>query len=52
VEHSWARALEDAVAQTGGTPLSSEFVDAASLAELAPQLLAAGLTLPGSPRTG
>ena len=44
VEHTWARALEDAVAQSGGTPLSSEFVDAASLGELTQQLLAAGRT--------
>jgi hypothetical protein len=42
VEHTWARALEDAVSQSGGTPLSNEFVDAASLAELTQQLLAAG----------
>ena len=47
VEHTWARALEDAVAQSGGTALSSEFVDAASLGELTQQLLAAGRT----PRT-
>ena len=50
VEHTWARALEDAVSQSGGTPLSSEFVDAPSLGELAPLLLAA-LPRPGSPRT-
>ena len=49
VEHTWARALEDAVSQSGGTPLASEFVDATSLGELAPRLLAAGLTRPGSP---
>lgn len=41
VEHTWARALEDAVSQSGGRPLSRDFVDATSLAELAPQLLAA-----------
>jgi hypothetical protein len=52
VEHTWARALEDAVSQSGGTPLSREFVAHASLRELAPQLLAAGLTRPGSPRSG
>ena len=38
VEHTWARALDDAISQTGGTPLSSEFVDAASLGELASRL--------------
>ena len=41
VEHTWARALEDAVSQSGGRPLSRDFVDATSLGELAPQLLAA-----------
>ena len=41
VEHHWARTLEDAVAASGGTRHSSEFVDAAPLADLAPQLLAA-----------
>jgi hypothetical protein len=48
VEHTWARALEDAVAQSSGTPLASEFVDATSLGELAPRLLAAGRDRPGS----
>jgi hypothetical protein len=52
VEHTWARALEDAVSASGGTSRSSGFVDAASLAELAPVLLAAGLDPPGSPSTG
>jgi hypothetical protein len=33
VEHVWARALEDAVARTGGTPVASEFVDVTALAE-------------------
>jgi hypothetical protein len=41
VEHHWARTLEDAVAASGGTRHSSEFVDAAALAELGPQLIAA-----------
>jgi hypothetical protein len=41
VEHVWARALEDAASRTGGTPLASAFVDATTLAELAPDLLAA-----------
>jgi hypothetical protein len=37
IEHVWAEAVEDAVSRTGGTPLASEFVDAATLA---PELLA------------
>ncbi len=41
VEHVWARALEDAVSRTGGTPLADEFVEAGALSELAPALLAA-----------
>lgn len=41
VEHTWARTLADAVAQSGGSPLSSEFVGAATLSELAPELAAA-----------
>ena len=41
VDHAWARALEDAVARTGGSPLTSEFVDSTGLAELGPDLLAA-----------
>jgi hypothetical protein len=41
VEHVWARAFEDAAARTGGRPLASTFVDATTLAELAPDLLAA-----------
>jgi hypothetical protein len=41
VEHVWARAVEDAVSRTGGTPLASEFVDATALGELAADLLAA-----------
>jgi hypothetical protein len=51
VEHTWARALEDAVSASGGTRLSSEFVGAGSLAELAPLLLAAARHRPGSPST-
>jgi hypothetical protein len=39
VEHVWARALEDAVARTGGTPVVSEFVDAMALAELSAEAL-------------
>jgi hypothetical protein len=40
VEHVWARTLEDAVARTGGDRLASEFVEAETLSELAPDLLA------------
>jgi hypothetical protein len=38
VEHVWARAMEDAVARVGGRALASEFVDAAKLSDLAPDL--------------
>lgn len=41
VEHKWAGALEDAVARTGGTPLTNAFVDTTALAELTSDLLAA-----------
>jgi hypothetical protein len=41
VEHAWAKTLEDAVSRTGGTPLASEFVQATTLAELAPAVVAA-----------
>jgi hypothetical protein len=34
VEHVWAIALEDAVARTGGTLVTSEFVGATALSEL------------------
>ena len=47
VEHTWARALEDAISRTGGTPVASDFVEAASLAELAPELLAAAASRSG-----
>jgi hypothetical protein len=39
VEHVWARGVEDAVARVGGRALTSEFVDAANLSEVAPDLL-------------
>jgi hypothetical protein len=39
VEHVWARALEDAVSRVSGRPLASEFVEAATLSELPPDLL-------------
>jgi hypothetical protein len=41
VEHVWARALEEAVGRTGGTPLMSRFVDASGIGELAGDVLAA-----------
>jgi hypothetical protein len=41
VEHRWARALDDAVSRTGGSPLASDFVEATALADLVPALLAA-----------
>jgi hypothetical protein len=41
VEHAWAKTLEDAVSRTGGIPLANEFVDATTLAELAPDVVAA-----------
>jgi hypothetical protein len=41
LEHAWAEALSDAVLRTEGTPLANEFVDAATLADVAPDLLAA-----------
>jgi hypothetical protein len=49
VEHTWARALNEAVAQSSGAPMSGEFVAAASLPELTQELMAAARTLPGSP---
>ena len=41
LEHAWAGALDDAVTRTGGLPLVNEFVDDTTLANLAPDLLAA-----------
>jgi hypothetical protein len=41
VEHTWARALEDAVSQSGGTPLSNGFVEANTLSDLAGLMVAA-----------
>jgi hypothetical protein len=40
LKHAWAETLEDAVSRTGGTPLSSEFVEASTLAELGPAVVA------------
>jgi len=43
VRHEWAQALADAATRTGGAPLLTEFVEASTLAELAPELhVAAG----------
>lgn len=42
IEHRWAAALTNAVAQTSGTPLLSEFVEPRTLAELTQELLSAG----------
>jgi hypothetical protein len=41
VEHRWARALEEAVSRSGGSPLAGEFVEAGGLAELGADLIAA-----------
>jgi hypothetical protein len=41
VEHVWVQALDDAASRTGGTPLASEFVDAAAFADLGPDVIAA-----------
>jgi hypothetical protein len=38
LEHTWAEALNDAVARTSGAQLVNEFVEARTLAELAPAL--------------
>ena len=39
VEHSWSRALDDAVSRVGGRPLASDYVDASTLSELGAHLL-------------
>ena len=41
VAHVWADAFDEAVARMGGTQQASELVEAATLAELAPTVLAA-----------
>jgi hypothetical protein len=41
VEHTWARALEAAVSQSGGTPLSGGFVEANTLSDLTSVMVAA-----------
>jgi hypothetical protein len=40
VEHAWIRAVDDAVSRVGGNALANEFVEAETLSELAPRLLA------------
>ena len=39
VSHVWAATLDDAVARMGGSPQADGFVEAATLAELGPQLV-------------
>lgn len=39
-EHSWAQALSDAVSSAGGSPATEDFVEAGSLVELGPVLVA------------
>jgi hypothetical protein len=41
VEHTWAGALADAMSQSGGTPLSSGFVEAETLSDLTSLMVAA-----------
>jgi hypothetical protein len=41
VEHTWSRTLEDAVAESGGTRISSGFFAVSTLPELLPQLVSA-----------
>jgi hypothetical protein len=41
VEHTWARALEDAIARTGGTHVVAEAVDASRITDVLPLLHAA-----------
>ena len=45
VSHVWAATLDDAVARMGGTPQANDFVEAETLAELAPQLVASARSL-------
>jgi hypothetical protein len=52
VEHVWARALEDAVSRTGGTPVTNAFVEATTLSELAPDLLDAATQFTRSREAG
>ena len=48
IEHAWARALDDAVSRSAGTPLTNEFVGTTSLADLGRDLLAAATRDTGS----
>ena len=48
VEHTWARALADAMSQSGGTPVSSGFVEAETLSDLTPLLVAAAAATDGT----
>jgi hypothetical protein len=41
IEHVWMTAVEDAVGRIGGTPVVNDFVDAATLGDAGPDLLAA-----------
>jgi hypothetical protein len=49
VEHRWAAAVEEAVARMGGEERAARFVEAADLAELGPELVAAAGARPSSP---
>jgi hypothetical protein len=42
VDHVWSRALDDAAERTGGSLVTSRFVDAEELRALSAELLAAG----------
>jgi hypothetical protein len=41
IGHTWVETLHDAIVRTDGVPLTSEFVEARTLAELTPKLIAA-----------
>jgi hypothetical protein len=41
LQHAWADALQDAVTRLGGTEAGADFVQASTLSEVAPQLVAA-----------
>ena len=42
VEHTWTKTLDDAITRTGGTEISSDFVDPGALADLPALVAAAG----------
>jgi hypothetical protein len=48
LQHTWADALADAVARIGGAEVASDFVDASTMGELTPRLLAAAAQAEGS----